>query len=173
MHILVQDKRTGIEQTIKLDDAAKLMGLAADEIEWALEESVNARARITSQRSQTEGTDQGGALATASLIPGFVSSSHVSLVETRGLRCIAVDPMPECKSTTSSRVNLSELATTWSRPNHPARSDCDVSNATFRRLCFELPFQKTKWRLGRGPVRHWNGFKMHMRYTRASDCSPH
>ena len=38
MHILVKDKRTGIEQTIKLEDAAKLMGLAADEIEWALEE---------------------------------------------------------------------------------------------------------------------------------------
>ena len=38
MHILVRDKRTGVEQTIKLEEAAELMGLAADEIEWALEE---------------------------------------------------------------------------------------------------------------------------------------
>ena len=38
MHILVKDKRTGVEQTIKLEEAAELMGLAADEIEWALEE---------------------------------------------------------------------------------------------------------------------------------------
>jgi len=38
MHILVRDKRTGVEQTITLEQAAELMGLAADEIEWALEE---------------------------------------------------------------------------------------------------------------------------------------
>ena len=38
MHILVKDKRTGVEETIKLEEAAELMGLAADEIEWALEE---------------------------------------------------------------------------------------------------------------------------------------
>ena len=38
MHILVKDKRTGVEQTIKLKEAAELMGLAAEEIEWALEE---------------------------------------------------------------------------------------------------------------------------------------
>jgi len=38
MHILVRDKRTGVEETITLEQAAELMGLAADEIEWALEE---------------------------------------------------------------------------------------------------------------------------------------
>jgi len=38
MHILVRDKRTGVEQTVTLEQAAELMGLAADEIEWALEE---------------------------------------------------------------------------------------------------------------------------------------
>lgn len=38
MHILVRDKRTGTEETIKLEQAAALMGLASDEIEWALEE---------------------------------------------------------------------------------------------------------------------------------------
>ena len=38
MHILVRDKRTGIEETLTLDQAAELMGLAAEEIEWALEE---------------------------------------------------------------------------------------------------------------------------------------
>ncbi|WP_183097037.1 hypothetical protein [Mesorhizobium sp. YM1C-6-2] len=38
MHILVRDKRTGVEEWIPLEKAAELMGLAADEIEWALEE---------------------------------------------------------------------------------------------------------------------------------------
>ncbi len=38
MHILVRDKRTGVEEWIPLEQAAKLMGLPADEIEWALEE---------------------------------------------------------------------------------------------------------------------------------------
>lgn len=38
MHILVRDKRTGAEDWIPLDTAAALMGIAADEIEWALEE---------------------------------------------------------------------------------------------------------------------------------------
>ena len=38
MHILVRDKRTGVEETITLEQAADLMGLAAEEIEWALEE---------------------------------------------------------------------------------------------------------------------------------------
>jgi hypothetical protein len=38
MHILVRDKRTGVEETVTLEEAAELMGLATDEIEWALEE---------------------------------------------------------------------------------------------------------------------------------------
>lgn len=38
MHIMVRDKRTGSEEWISLEEAAKRMGLAADEIEWALEE---------------------------------------------------------------------------------------------------------------------------------------
>ena len=38
MHILVRDKRTGLEEWVTLQKAAELMGLAADEIEWALEE---------------------------------------------------------------------------------------------------------------------------------------
>ncbi|WP_165900035.1 hypothetical protein [Borborobacter arsenicus] len=38
MHILVRDKRTGAEDWIPLETAADLMGVAADEIEWALEE---------------------------------------------------------------------------------------------------------------------------------------
>ncbi len=38
MHILVRDKRTGAEDWIKLEQAAALMMIAADEIEWALEE---------------------------------------------------------------------------------------------------------------------------------------
>ena len=38
MHIMVRDKRTGAEDWIRLEQAAELMGLAADEIEWALEE---------------------------------------------------------------------------------------------------------------------------------------
>jgi len=38
MHILVKDKRTGSEVWLPLEQAAELMNLAADEIEWALEE---------------------------------------------------------------------------------------------------------------------------------------
>lgn len=38
MHILVRDKQTNAEDWITLEQAAALMGLAADEIEWALEE---------------------------------------------------------------------------------------------------------------------------------------
>jgi len=38
MHILVRDKRTGVEEWITLEQAAALIGLPADEIEWALEE---------------------------------------------------------------------------------------------------------------------------------------
>jgi hypothetical protein len=38
MHVLVKDKRSGVEEWIPLEQAAELMGLAADEIEWALEE---------------------------------------------------------------------------------------------------------------------------------------
>jgi len=38
MHILVKGKRDGGEEWIRLGLAAELMGLAADEIEWALEE---------------------------------------------------------------------------------------------------------------------------------------
>jgi hypothetical protein len=38
MHILVRDKTTGAEDWIPLEAAADLMGIAADEIEWALEE---------------------------------------------------------------------------------------------------------------------------------------
>lgn len=38
MYIMVRDKRTGAEEWITLDQAAELMGIAADEIEWALEE---------------------------------------------------------------------------------------------------------------------------------------
>lgn len=38
MHIMVRHKRTGAEEWIPLEKAAELMGLAADEIEWALEE---------------------------------------------------------------------------------------------------------------------------------------
>ena len=38
IHILVRDKRTGVEQTIKLEEAAELMCIDPDEIEWALEE---------------------------------------------------------------------------------------------------------------------------------------
>jgi hypothetical protein len=38
MHILVRDKQTNTEEWITLEQAAALMGLAADEIEWALEE---------------------------------------------------------------------------------------------------------------------------------------
>lgn len=38
MHIMVKDKRTGSEEWLPLQQAAELMGLAADEIEWALEE---------------------------------------------------------------------------------------------------------------------------------------
>lgn len=38
MHIMLRDKRTGAEEWIPLETAAKLMGLTADEIEGALEE---------------------------------------------------------------------------------------------------------------------------------------
>ena len=37
MHILLRDKRTDNEEWVPLEEAAKRMGLAADEIEWALE----------------------------------------------------------------------------------------------------------------------------------------
>lgn len=38
MHIMVRDKRSGAEEWISLEKAAELLGLAADKIEWALEE---------------------------------------------------------------------------------------------------------------------------------------
>lgn len=38
MHILVKDKRTGVEEWMPLEKAAELMNLNAEEIEWALEE---------------------------------------------------------------------------------------------------------------------------------------
>jgi hypothetical protein len=38
MHIMVRDKHTGSEEWLPLERAAELMGLAADEIEWAMEE---------------------------------------------------------------------------------------------------------------------------------------
>lgn len=38
MHIMVRDKRNGTEEWLPLEQAAELMSLAADEIEWALEE---------------------------------------------------------------------------------------------------------------------------------------
>lgn len=38
MHIMVRDKRTGNEEWIPLQRAAELMGLAADDIDAALEE---------------------------------------------------------------------------------------------------------------------------------------
>ena len=38
MHIMIKDKRTGTEEWVQLDKAAELMGLAPEEIEWALEE---------------------------------------------------------------------------------------------------------------------------------------
>lgn len=38
MHILVKDKRTGVEEWIPLQAAAALMDLNAEEVEWALEE---------------------------------------------------------------------------------------------------------------------------------------
>ncbi len=38
MHILIKDKRDGNEEWMELQDAAEVMGLAAEEIEWALEE---------------------------------------------------------------------------------------------------------------------------------------
>ena len=36
-HIMVKDKSTGAEIWIPLEQAAKLMGLAPDDIDWALE----------------------------------------------------------------------------------------------------------------------------------------
>jgi hypothetical protein len=38
MHILVRDKQSGAEEWIQLNIAERLMGIAADEIEWALQE---------------------------------------------------------------------------------------------------------------------------------------
>lgn len=38
MHIMVRDKRTGVEEWMPLEQVAKLMSLTADEIEVALEE---------------------------------------------------------------------------------------------------------------------------------------
>lgn len=38
MHIMMRHKHTGAEEWMPLEKAAELMGLAADEIEWALEE---------------------------------------------------------------------------------------------------------------------------------------
>jgi hypothetical protein len=35
---MVKDKNTGVEEWLPLEKAAELMGLDADEIEWALEE---------------------------------------------------------------------------------------------------------------------------------------
>ncbi len=38
IHIMVRHKRTGAEEWIPLEKAAELLGVTADEIEWALEE---------------------------------------------------------------------------------------------------------------------------------------
>ncbi|MBA8843536.1 hypothetical protein SD208_08445 [Ochrobactrum sp. BD67] len=38
MHIMVRDKRNGAEEWLPLEQASELMGIAADEIDWALEE---------------------------------------------------------------------------------------------------------------------------------------
>ena len=38
MHILVRDKQGGKEEWIPLETAERLLGIAADEIEWALQE---------------------------------------------------------------------------------------------------------------------------------------
>nr|WP_295463080.1 hypothetical protein [Mesorhizobium sp.] len=38
MHIMVRDKRTGVEEWLPLEKAAELMNLNPEEIEWALEE---------------------------------------------------------------------------------------------------------------------------------------
>ena len=38
MHIMVRDKRNSVEEWIPLEQAAELMGIAADEIDGALEE---------------------------------------------------------------------------------------------------------------------------------------
>lgn len=38
MHIMVRDKRTGAEEWLPLEQAAELMNLAPEDIEWALEE---------------------------------------------------------------------------------------------------------------------------------------
>ncbi|MFT4167180.1 MAG: hypothetical protein QM650_18230 [Microlunatus sp.] len=38
MHIMVRDKRSGAEEWIPLEQVAELMGMAADEIDAALEE---------------------------------------------------------------------------------------------------------------------------------------
>ncbi|GGA91205.1 hypothetical protein GCM10011491_19010 [Brucella endophytica] len=38
MHILVRDKRNGVEEWFPLEQAAVLMGIAADEIDCRLEE---------------------------------------------------------------------------------------------------------------------------------------
>jgi hypothetical protein len=38
MHIMVRDKRTGGEEWIRLEQASKLLGLPADELEAALED---------------------------------------------------------------------------------------------------------------------------------------
>jgi len=38
MHIMVRAKRNGAEEWLPLEQASELMGIAADEIDWALEE---------------------------------------------------------------------------------------------------------------------------------------
>lgn len=38
MHIMIRDKRTGAEEWLPLEQAAELMGLNPEDIEWALEE---------------------------------------------------------------------------------------------------------------------------------------
>lgn len=38
MRIMVRHKRTGAEEWIPLEKAAELLGVTADEVEWALEE---------------------------------------------------------------------------------------------------------------------------------------
>lgn len=38
MHIMVRNKRMGVEEWLPLEQAAALMGLNVEELEWALEE---------------------------------------------------------------------------------------------------------------------------------------
>lgn len=38
MHVMIRENDTGAEEWLPLEQAARLMGLAPDDIEWALEE---------------------------------------------------------------------------------------------------------------------------------------